>query len=130
MSFAGFAFGAAYFGGAPATVKTITGVGACSLAPATCSGRGTAPDHGGTVTAPGGGGFGAFPRRKPGKRIKAKGKARLRPPMTAAQAMRLRRRLGVISVAVHPVAAGGRGVNVTAGLRDEGLLSAALAMSD
>ena len=70
------------------------------------------------------------PFAKPGKRIKAKGKARLRPPMTAAQAMRLRRRLGVISVVVHPASAGGRGVNVTAGLRDEGLLSAALAMSD
>lgn len=130
MSFGSFAFGAAYFGGAPATVKTITAAGACSLAPATCAGRGTAPDHGGTAPPPGGGGFGSFPRRKPGKRIKAKGKAGLRPPTTAGRAVRLRRRVGVLAVVVHPATAGGRAVNVTAGLRDEGLLSAALAMSD
>lgn len=80
MMFGGLAFGAGYFGGAPrTTTKTITGTGACTLAPATCSATGTAPSHGGTiVTIVQGGGF--FPP-PPGRRITGTAVCVIHPPV-------------------------------------------------
>ena len=132
MSFGSFAFGAGYFGGSPRRqAASITGSGACTLAPATCSGSGVVPSHGvPVVPSIGGGGFAPLPFRKPPKRIRGDGRIVMRSPMARGTAARARTRSVVASLYIRPVICSGIARNVSAGARDEGLLLLALALPD